>query len=366
MRTVDPSKLASAARELGDAVLDPGIWPRILDRISDAAGATGAALVQSDIRTPDIPRTASVDDCFKHYFAAGWHMHDTRAERGLPLLTRGKTVITDQDLVTPEEMQRLEFYNECALPLGVPWFAGIGLRAGPALWLLVILRAARQGPFTPHEVRVLAELAPRLSETATLSKAVGQAILCGISGALQMVSQPALVLDRLGFVIDCNAGAEQIFDDDVCLRNRRLMVRDQRASSALNAFMDQMQATPDTAALTAAPIVVRRTARRPLVIHFLPINGAVRSPFLGARALLTLSEIETKPAPSADLLCEAFGLTRAEADVAVLVAQGKSLAAIAEQRRISPITARNQIKAIFAKTGTHRQGELVALLSRFG
>jgi DNA-binding CsgD family transcriptional regulator len=27
-------------------------------------------------------------------------------------------------------------------------------------------------------------------------------------------------------------------------------------------------------------------------------------------------------------------------------------------------TARNQLKAVFAKTNTHRQGELVALLSR--
>ena len=40
------------------------------------------------------------------------------------------------------------------------------------------------------------------------------------------------------------------------------------------------------------------------------------------------------------------------------------MAAIAHARGIARVTVRNQIKAIFAKTGTHRQSELVALLSR--
>lgn len=361
---VDAKRLFAAGDRLGEAVIDPGAWPKLMEDISAAVGATGAALLQSDIRTPDIPRTASVAHCFDYYFASGWQTHDTRAERSLPLLMRSHTVVTDQDIVTPEEMYQLDFYNECALAFGVPWFAGIGLRAGPALWALVILRTRRQGPFEPDETRLLAELAPRLTETATLSKAVGQGALYGISNALQLVGRPAIALDRLGFVLEANATAQQIFDDEVFVRNRRLTVRDQQASAALDALADKMRTTRDTAPLPTRSIVVRRSAKQPLVIRVLPVAGPARSPFLGARALLVISDLHNRPQPQPPVLAETFGLTPAETRLASIMAAGISIERAADLLGLSRTTVRNQLKAVFAKTATHRQSELVALMSR--
>jgi DNA-binding CsgD family transcriptional regulator len=57
-----------------------------------------------------------------------------------------------------------------------------------------------------------------------------------------------------------------------------------------------------------------------------------------------------------------FDLTPAEAQIALGIAGGKTLAAIAEARSVSVSTAREQLKSVFVKTGTHRQAELVALL----
>lgn len=59
-----------------------------------------------------------------------------------------------------------------------------------------------------------------------------------------------------------------------------------------------------------------------------------------------------------------FVLTPAEAQIALGIAEGKTLAAIAEMRNVAVSTARGQLKSVFAKTGTHRQAELVALLAR--
>ena len=365
MRTVDPRRLESAARELGDAVLDPGVWPRIMEQISEAAGATGAALLQTDVRTPDIPRTASVDECFKYYFASGWQTHDTRAERSVPLLMRGQTVVTDQDIVTPEEMRRLDFYNQCALPFGLPWFAGIGLRAGPALWAMVIQRTAQQGPFAPAEARLLATLSDRLTEVATLSTAVGRVALVSATQALDRVGQPAVAVGRAGNVIEANSGSERFFDTELYIdKCGRLRARDARADAALHTLFDQLCVAPDTEQLKTAPIVVRSKDKASVIIRALPIPGAARVPFGGARALLTFALIEQTCGPDAQLISDVFGLTRAEAEVAAMVVQGKSLAAIADARGIARVTARNQIRTILAKTGTHRQSELVALLSR--
>jgi DNA-binding CsgD family transcriptional regulator len=57
-----------------------------------------------------------------------------------------------------------------------------------------------------------------------------------------------------------------------------------------------------------------------------------------------------------------FIRNQTDAKLAVMVADGPSLEDVAEQRQTSLATARSQLKAVFAKTGTHRQSELVALL----
>jgi DNA-binding CsgD family transcriptional regulator len=361
--SLNADQLLGANRNLGDVIFDPRLWPQILEQISEAAGGSGGAILQSDSRTPDASPSASVRECYNNYFATRWHRRDTLAERGFPLLMRGQKVISDQDIVTADEMRRLDFYNEIFVPFGFQWFAGIGFAAGPALWGMVIMRTPGQGPFEAQEKRVLATFSDRLSEIATLSWAVGRAALSGVSNAMALVGQPALVLDRLGFVLCMNAGAEQMFDNEFCVRNRCLIARDQQAASDLTALADQLRTTPDTAALPSAPIVVRRSANAPLLIRILPIDGAARSPFLGARALLILSPIESRPAPDLNLLCEVFGLTRAEADVAACVARGEPLATIARRRDSALVTVRNQLRTIFAKTGTHRQSELAALLA---
>ncbi len=57
-----------------------------------------------------------------------------------------------------------------------------------------------------------------------------------------------------------------------------------------------------------------------------------------------------------------FMLTPAEIQIALGIAEGKTLAAIAKMRGVAVSTVRGQLKSVFVKTGTHRQAELVGLL----
>jgi DNA-binding CsgD family transcriptional regulator len=362
---VDAERLLAVGARLGEAVVDPSVWPNVLEQIGAAAGAAGAALFRSDIEMPEIPRSARLVETYDNYFATGWHRRDTLAERGLPLLLRGYQVISDQDIVTADEMKRLDFYNEVLVPFGLQWFAAVGFMSGSALWATLIIRSPQQGPFEEQEKRALALLSQRLTETATLSKAVGRAVLSGVGNALHLVGRPALVLDRLGFVLDANASAEQIFDDEVCIRNRRLTVRDSVASAALSALADQLRTTADSAPLPVAPIVVRRRAKQSLLICVLPVDGAARTPFLGARALLVFSDLDKKKAPPSAVLARTFRFSPAEARLASLLGTGVSIAQASDQFGVSLETIRTQLKAIYAKTGTRRQSELVSLLARF-
>jgi len=77
--------------------------------------------------------------------------------------------------------------------------------------------------------------------------------------------------------------------------------------------------------------------------------------------------ILSRPAPPedpADLLAKTLGLTTTEAQIALAVADGKTLTEIADNRRTSIHTVRNQVKSLLLKTGTRRQSEIVALVER--
>jgi len=60
-----------------------------------------------------------------------------------------------------------------------------------------------------------------------------------------------------------------------------------------------------------------------------------------------------------------FALTPAEIRLAAHLANGGTLANFAKARALSRNTVRNQLQAIYCKTGTHRQAELVGLLLKF-
>ncbi len=166
-------------------------------------------------------------------------------------------------------------------------------------------------------------------------------------------------------MLDVNPPAETILaGDDINMVGQRLVMRDRRAQSVFNGFLDRLRTATDLDALAVAPIVIRREGRLPIVIRVLPVDGAARSPFLGARAILILSGVDEGEAEALALLRQAFGLTPSEAKIALYLADGKSLEEAAQEMTIAHETTRSHLKSIFRKTGTHRQGELVALVAR--
>jgi DNA-binding CsgD family transcriptional regulator len=78
--------------------------------------------------------------------------------------------------------------------------------------------------------------------------------------------------------------------------------------------------------------------------------------------VMTLNALGPKPGPPAPVLAKIFGFTASEARLACVMARGTPCNIAAQELNISRETARNQLKSIFAKTDTHRQCALVALL----
>jgi hypothetical protein len=83
-----------------------------------------------------------------------------------------------------------------------------------------------------------------------------------------------------------------MFDESIRTSNRRLVVGDAKSRVCLEKLTNRLRIAPDTAALPCEPIVIRRREKTPIVLRVLPVHGAARTPFLGARALLTLTAVD--------------------------------------------------------------------------
>jgi DNA-binding CsgD family transcriptional regulator len=82
------------------------------------------------------------------------------------------------------------------------------------------------------------------------------------------------------------------------------------------------------------------------------------------QALITITELAPRPPPESRHIAELFGLSKAEAELAIGLLEGKQVEEIALERHVALSTVRSQLRSILRKTGLHRQGELVQLLGQ--
>jgi DNA-binding CsgD family transcriptional regulator len=211
------------------------------------------------------------------------------------------------------------------------------------------------------EEHILASFTQRLIEIASAAGARGSAT--SPTAALDAMHLPAVALDRYGFVVDANAAAEGVFDENIRIKNRRLFVRDPDSRTLLKEAIDQLSSLN---AWAREPVIVPRRDKLPVIVRIWPFEGPSHPPAQEVRALLTLNALGPKPGPPAATLAKTFHLTPSEAKLACIIARGAPPAIAARELKISRETARNQLKSVFAKTNTHRQSELVALLLQVG
>lgn len=213
-----------------------------------------------------------------------------------------------------------------------------------------------------EERRILAAFTRSLVGIAALSRRGADSSNAPSVRALDVLRQPAILLDLDGLVIDSNVAAVALFDLDIRVKERRLFIRDQEARAKLQSLILEMKLGAAELSQVPEPIVIPRRDQLPVLLRIWPIDEAGRWPSHDIRFLLTLNALGPKPGPAPSILAKTFGLTPSEAKLACIIARGAGPEIAAQELKISRETARNQLKSVFAKTGTHRQSELVALL----
>jgi DNA-binding CsgD family transcriptional regulator/PAS domain-containing protein len=348
--------------DLHHCALDPRSWYASMQALAEEVGAAGCLFYPDRAENAVGLRVSNeLEDVLAAFLARGWHLKSHRFARGWPLLAAGQSVVLEHDIATDEERRRLPFYREWAEPSGLPWWAAIGLEANGEQWAVPFLRSKKQGAFTPDDALALAALRPHLERVLGFAQRIARRQTEAQLDMLDALDCGCFLIDWSGSVSRCNEAAALLLGQDLQFSRGRLVAGDAVSDAQLQSLI--AQAVQPGAPTSKMRIALRRANAPPLVVEAMQVTSGIAELFLDSAALLMIEGARPRGILSNDLVGQAFALTPKEARLAALLGTGRELSDAAFEMGVAKETARTHLKAIFAKTDTNRQAELVSLLA---
>jgi DNA-binding CsgD family transcriptional regulator len=175
----------------------------------------------------------------------------------------------------------------------------------------------------------------------------------------------AILLDSRKAPIQFNERARRCLGESLSTATGHLRATDRTSDALFQTILDQsLKYGGSQTHWRRESIALKKPGSRPLIARVVPVEGEAQAQLEGAALIVLLIDPEDCPQPSFGILNQVFGLTRTEARIASYLLCGQTMQEVAENTGVSVGTVRSQTKAIFEKTQTHRQAELVGLLTR--
>lgn len=236
--------------------------------------------------------------------------------------------------------------------------------------ILALQRNQLAGPFSEFELQQLNLLAPHIKQTVQLFIKFyrQQSDNSSLQAAINTLVQPTIVMNELLQVRYTNTAAEALLagNDAIVINGDQIKIRQEEIHHHFMyhawGLTSRGTENPDQE-FNSTIVVPSSNGDGNLTITLSPMfdqqqNGASRG------LLLQIFHPKPQSLPSAERIKAAFNLTRAEAEVCLLLAQGQSIQDIAKARHVSINTVREQIRVTFKKTRYSRQSELVTAILR--
>jgi DNA-binding CsgD family transcriptional regulator len=359
----DVEALDRVSDEFLTAALNPLQWPSVLEKVSVASGSYGINVVPIAGRVLDsIIETESLKPAMARYFEDEWNQRDFRALQ-VPRLVRDGVVL-EQDFASAEQFDTLDYY-QAQVEFGLRWTAMIGFSSGDDLLVFALHRQIHDGPFDREEAAILQHIRQKLMISATMMRDISASAVGGMSAAFEIANVACIFFDRLGRVTTINDRAKALLGTDLQITNGELRPAGGEDAAAFNRRLKSVLGSAVSfEADEDGVLLLRRAGKRPLIARIQRIGGDVQDIFSHSCALAVIEDPEERVQQRPGTLNKLFGLTRAEAEIAQLLAQGMSVQEIASHRGISYETARAHLKSVYRKTETNRQSELSLLLAK--
>lgn len=336
-------RLLETTERLYAAAQDPDVWPAALAEMAGLVGADGAAIMVCDERRRlhHIGHTVGLDHFGSIILRTPPELFCALADDVSALRQPGVTFATaalqqaDAHLYAMLQREWIERGGWDDVLFGV-----IDSRDGETHYLLLVAGGGRRA-FTSNELSIVARLLPDVRQALRIERSLRTTapLLAAMATALERSPLGIAIIDRRGGCVYANRRGVEIVGPE---------------TDALEWFGQAVQLVP------------RSAEQAPLSVVTVPIESDNDTlspcdppPLAG---VIFVSDPEQRVALDESALQQLYGLTRTEARVAALLAQGRSIDEIAEALWAQYDTVRKHLQKVFVKTGTNRQSALVTLL----
>lgn len=356
-----------------DAALDPAGWDRVVAALQRRLRSPLAGIFTQDAVTSafsaDLLRMEE-----KYHRLYVEHIAPVNPWIRVPGLMRPGRVLTDQSIEIHHRDSKAyvetAFHQDFARPQGFRHTMGGTLFThGHKLVNFTYFRPAAEGPYTRSEIHLHKLLARHIARALGMSRKL-EALGRELSVSSYLIDQLAfgvIQFDSKGRIRAANREARRLLasGDGLAAPGGRLSAQRPTEDRRLKALIRSVTSA-EAIARELPPdqvILSRPSGKMALSVVAMPVprERTILDGETGA-ALLLVSDPERRPILETGYLAERFGFSRSEARLAAALAQGYVLRRAAEISGLSYETARWYLKAMFEKTGAHRQAELVHLL----
>jgi DNA-binding CsgD family transcriptional regulator len=369
-RSVHHDQADSLIAHFYDAALDPRLWDGIAPRMAAVLDSSSMALLlrHKDNTADWLSRTGNFDQHSVAEYDAYYHQRNVWTGR-IRELALGRIYVSE-DLIADDEFARTEYYQDWSRKVGCFYVTGTMFEMATGdVCTFGVHRPFGEERYTCDDKAFVAGLVPHLGRALEVRHQLSQAAIerQAALDVLDRAQVATLVLGRNGVILYANHQAEALLraGDAITAAQGHLAVADQTISDWLMACVrSAVDVAAGRCSAGGGTVPLPRVERLPLSVLIAPFRPAREGFGAEAPAAILFIRDPEGPAPSSVQLQELFGLTATEATVAALLADGRSIDAVAAAQNIKVNTARTHLKNVLAKTGTNRQAQLVALILR--
>jgi DNA-binding CsgD family transcriptional regulator/PAS domain-containing protein len=367
-----------------DSVLLPEQWPTTLSRLADEMSCHGGSITIME-RTYDPPKLVSliasdgIEQRWIDQHRVGNYGADAAPFFAAAMAQPGYDIdmpLVVSRVIPVEQHGNMRVFREWASPQGfVDCLSAVVLDSPARLATVDMMRHESVGFADDISIATLRLFAPHLRRAITISNLIDLADLekVALSATLDHLAPAVVIVGIDARILHCNGAARELFrrGDPVLDHDNILTASSPQCTMLLhNALNELRSGAPRTTsarvaiALTTQQEAAAKPPTQPTLAYVLPLGlGPVGSRLVpGAVAAILITTRTTAPPSSIHAATIAFNFTTAEARLASQLMTGASIGEAAEAMAIEISTARTHLSRIFAKSGTTRQAELVALL----
>ncbi|MBK3664767.1 helix-turn-helix transcriptional regulator [Bradyrhizobium diazoefficiens] len=352
-----------------DAAGEHELWPAVLTAIADLTQSEGGILFGQSLAAEQVYFDFNGrlnQECSRIYQERHMQNPWSLAMEQQPV---GHLVLSDE-VVALGDLKKSGFYDDVLQPQGIGHNAMIALAARDDFRVAFnICRSKSRGEFETTERKLLEALAPHLRRSVTLGfKLTGyRALRNAAFDVIDKLSDGVVVMGLHGRVLFANRAACSLEAEGTLklkpsiatwspAHSRRLasLVRSALAGGAGGTA--SVPSSDRTRLITV--VVVGLRSREVSSLSWVHISD-------GACAAFIIDPLQ-RDTVGAQQLMDAYGLTKAEARVAVTACSGRTTAEAGLALGLSPNTVKTHLRRVFAKTDTGGHAGLAALLATLG